>query len=368
MTVFANGLEVACKAQSNQVIAAFPDVCFTPPENPATPPGIPVPYPSFGMDSDTESGTGTVKIGGQNVTQKNKSYYSKTTGTEAGCAAKKNIITSVNRGKEYAHAWSGNVKMDGEPISRFTDISSNDHASPIGGTPPYPKVGKPKPAKFNCAKLKIKPYNKLKCPPGYEKEHTVEVQFFTAGGVRDMTLKCCEKYDDKKAPCICMKAKWIGGEGTKVKGKRHRKREGTGTTKWSGPVVGKGRYTPHYYKSAAARKWLSDNPNGKLDDFVDTCVNATVKEMDKPKIALKDRAAAAKCLKDANMKYLRDSMGKTADEVKNKKKCHGGCARAKAQAKQVQQTKKNMKKSVVTAADVEKYFTKPTVACTPGAC
>ena len=37
MTVFANGLEIACKAQSNKVIAAFPDVCFTPPENPATP-------------------------------------------------------------------------------------------------------------------------------------------------------------------------------------------------------------------------------------------------------------------------------------------------------------------------------------------
>ena len=35
MTVFANGLEVACKAQSNQVIAAFPYVCMTPPQSPA---------------------------------------------------------------------------------------------------------------------------------------------------------------------------------------------------------------------------------------------------------------------------------------------------------------------------------------------
>lgn len=36
--VFANGREIACKAGSGKTIAAFPDTCFTPPENPATPP------------------------------------------------------------------------------------------------------------------------------------------------------------------------------------------------------------------------------------------------------------------------------------------------------------------------------------------
>ncbi|GLS31132.1 protein of unknown function [Mesorhizobium albiziae] len=140
MAVFANGLHLACKAQSNKVIAAFPDTCFTPPQTPATPPGVPVPYPSFGMDSDTDQGTGTVKVGGKTITHKNKSYYTKTTGTEAGCAPKKNLITSVNRGKEYAHAWSGNVKADKEPVSRFSDMCTNDHASPTGGTPPQLKV------------------------------------------------------------------------------------------------------------------------------------------------------------------------------------------------------------------------------------
>lgn len=143
MTVFANGLEIACKAQANQVIAAFPYVCMTPPQTPATPPGVPVPYPTFGMDGDTDKGTSTVKIGGKTVTQKNKSYYTKCTGNEAGCAPKKNLITSVNRGKEYAHAWSGNVKMDAEPISRFSDLSSNDHASPTAGGGPSVKIGKP---------------------------------------------------------------------------------------------------------------------------------------------------------------------------------------------------------------------------------
>ena len=50
MTVFANGLEVSCKAQSSQIIAAFPYVAMTPPQTPATPPGVPVPYPTFASD------------------------------------------------------------------------------------------------------------------------------------------------------------------------------------------------------------------------------------------------------------------------------------------------------------------------------
>jgi Domain of unknown function (DUF4150) len=136
MTVFANGLEISCTAQANKVIAAFPDVCFTPPQTPATPPGVPIPYPSFAFDSDVKSGTGTVKIGGKTISHKNKSHRKRTTGTEAGCAPKKNVITSVNTGKDYAHAWSPNVKADKEPISRFVDICTNDHSSPNAGTGP----------------------------------------------------------------------------------------------------------------------------------------------------------------------------------------------------------------------------------------
>ena len=51
--VFANGRELACKAGSGKSICVFPDVCMTPPVNPATPPGVPVPYPNTGMASDT---------------------------------------------------------------------------------------------------------------------------------------------------------------------------------------------------------------------------------------------------------------------------------------------------------------------------
>lgn len=342
MTVYANGLEVACKAQANQVIAAFPYVCFTPPQTPATPPGVPVPYPTFGTDGDTDNGTSTVKIGGKTVTQKNKSYYTQCTGNEAGCAPKKNLITSVNRGKEYAHAWSGNVKMDGEPISRFSDISSNDHASPVAGGPPMAKVATATVATFTCDMLEIKPYKELTCPEGYEKEHTVEVQFFTAAGVRDLTLDCCKSYDEQDAPCVCMKAKWLAGEGDKAK------KAGIPTKK----IIGKKRKTPHNLKSADARNWLKDNPSGKLGDFTDTCVDSTVKNLDDPKIPPAVQSAATDCLKAANMEYLKKSTGKDEKQVKDKKACQGSCKKAKDQARLVQVAKKRLKKAAAKGATV----------------
>lgn len=141
MTVFANNLEVSCKAQANRVIASFPDVCMTPPETPATPPGVPVPYPNFGMDSDTDKGTGTVKIGGKTVNLKNESYFTKTTGDEAGCAAKKGVISSKNKGKAYSQAFSMNVKAESLNLTRFSDIQTDNHGSPPNVVP-WPKVGK----------------------------------------------------------------------------------------------------------------------------------------------------------------------------------------------------------------------------------
>src|SRR3954469_14440388 len=87
--IFANGREVACKAGSGKTICAMPDVCFTPPENPATPPGVPVPYPNTALASDTTDGSKTVMISDKEVMLKNKSHFKKSTGDEAGCAAKK---------------------------------------------------------------------------------------------------------------------------------------------------------------------------------------------------------------------------------------------------------------------------------------
>lgn len=128
--VYANNMEISCKAASGKTMCAMPDVCFTPPENPATPPGVPVPYPNTGLASDTTDGSTTVKISGQEVMLKNKSYFKRSTGDEAGCAAKKGVITSTNTGKVYFVAWSMDVKVEGENVVRHLDMTTGNHACP----------------------------------------------------------------------------------------------------------------------------------------------------------------------------------------------------------------------------------------------
>src|SRR5258708_20250244 len=114
--VYANGREVSCKAADGKAVASFPDVCCTPPQTPATPPGIPIPYPNTGMASDTTDGSRTVMISGQEVMLKNKSYFKKSSGDEAGNAPKKGVITTRNNGKVYFNPWSMDVNVEGEKI------------------------------------------------------------------------------------------------------------------------------------------------------------------------------------------------------------------------------------------------------------
>lgn len=139
-TVFANGMEVSCKAASGKTICAFPDVCFTPPQTPATPPGVPIPYPNTGLASDTTKGSKKVKIGCKEVGLKNKSHFKKSMGDEAGCAPKKGIITSNNRGKVYFNSWSMDVKIEGQNAVRHFDLTTNNHASMPGDTPTWPYI------------------------------------------------------------------------------------------------------------------------------------------------------------------------------------------------------------------------------------
>jgi 5-methylcytosine-specific restriction endonuclease McrA len=155
--VYANNMEVSCKSAAGKSICAFPDVCFTPPQTPATPPGVPIPYPNTGMASDTTSGSTSVKISGKEVMLKNKSYFKKSMGDEAGCAPKKGVMTSKNMGKVYFKAWSMDVKAEGENVVRHLDITTHNHASDGPNTPPMPHIdrmygpfGADKPCKAEC--------------------------------------------------------------------------------------------------------------------------------------------------------------------------------------------------------------------------
>lgn len=138
--VFANGQAIACKAGSGKTICAFPDVCFTPPETPATPPGVPIPYPNTAMISDMADGSKDVLICDEEICLEDASKISKSTGDEAGSAAKKGVVTSKNTGAAYFVAWSMDVVVEGKSVDRNLDMTTHNHASMPGNTPPYPFI------------------------------------------------------------------------------------------------------------------------------------------------------------------------------------------------------------------------------------
>lgn len=128
--VYANGDEIACKAGDGKVIAAFPDVCLTPPTPPAGP--IPVPYPDTSFSKDMKEGSKTVQIKGEEVMLKDASFYATSPlGDEAATKGQgAGVVTHVITGKTYFVAWSMDVKFEGQNVDRHTDMTTSNHASP----------------------------------------------------------------------------------------------------------------------------------------------------------------------------------------------------------------------------------------------
>jgi len=136
--VYANGRELACKAGAGKAIAAMPDVCMTPPQTPATPPGVPIPYPNNTQASDSDKGSKKVKISGKEVTLKG-SNFKKSTGDEAGSAPMKGVVTQTNKGKGVPASNSQDVKIEGDNAVRHLDMQTNNHQGDApGATPPWP--------------------------------------------------------------------------------------------------------------------------------------------------------------------------------------------------------------------------------------
>ena len=238
-TVYANTQEIACKVSDGKSICAAPDVCFTPPQTPATPPGVPIPYPNTGMASDTTDGSTTVLIGGEMIMMKNSSCFKKSTGDEAGSAPKKGVVTSQITGKVYFTAWSMDVMVEGANVPRNLDLTSHNHASEPGNSmvtafiaskttgqekscadekkdcdkcsesPAHPKGGKncsdACKAALSCCLVAKKDDKKKCCNPDTTGHHLVEVHCFTATGGRagGNRLQGFEDYRDRNAPCVC---------------------------------------------------------------------------------------------------------------------------------------------------------------------
>jgi hypothetical protein len=138
--VFANMREIACKASGGKSICAFPDVCFTPPQAPPTPPGVPIPYPNTAQASDTSKGTKKVKVNNKEVMLKDTSSLKTSVGNEAGNTPKKGLLTSKKKGKAYFNSWSMDVKFEGKNVVRHLDLTTHNHGSKPGNTPPWPYI------------------------------------------------------------------------------------------------------------------------------------------------------------------------------------------------------------------------------------
>ncbi len=134
--VYANGREISCKSADSRSICAFPDVCLSPPSPPAGP--IPIPYPNTAFASDTTEGSKTVKISGQEVMLKDRSYFKKSTGDEAATQSLgMGVVSHKIQGKAYFVSWSMNVKAEGENVVRHLDLTTHNHLmTKPGNTPP----------------------------------------------------------------------------------------------------------------------------------------------------------------------------------------------------------------------------------------
>jgi uncharacterized Zn-binding protein involved in type VI secretion len=130
--VFANGMEIAHKAGDGKVIAAFPDVCLSPPSPPAGP--VPIPYPNTSMASDLQSGSKKVMIGGKPLALKGQSYFATSPlGDEAATRSfGGGVVSHSITGKTYFQAASMDVTVEGKAVCRHLDITTSNHASEPG--------------------------------------------------------------------------------------------------------------------------------------------------------------------------------------------------------------------------------------------
>jgi hypothetical protein len=200
-------MTIACKAADGKTVAAFPDVCFTPPLTPATPPGVPIPYPNTAMASDTTDGSKTVMISGKEVMLKDKSYFKTSTGDEAGSAPKKGVVTSKIKGKANFIAWSMDVKFEGENVPRHLDLTGHNEASQPPNTPPWAYLDSMTAAELaNCATLHKEVEEK--CGKHIRKNTYSTGRVNRAGAMKDM---CNDEKCTKASQCMLVE---YGGSGS----------------------------------------------------------------------------------------------------------------------------------------------------------
>ncbi len=125
--VYANSRSIAAKVADGKAGPCFPDVCHSPPAPAKI--GIPLPYPNTAYAKHTANGSATVFIKGQEIMQRDKSFFSTSTGNEPATQAfKKGTVTNVIKGRCYFKSWSMNVFVEGYNVCRHLDMTTHNHA------------------------------------------------------------------------------------------------------------------------------------------------------------------------------------------------------------------------------------------------
>lgn len=133
--VYANGNAISGKGTAGKVVAAFPDVCMSPPSPPAGP--LPIPYPASSFSTDLQKGSKQVKVDGKPIALKNQSHFkSSPLGNEAATNSfGAGVVSHKITGKTFFAAWSMDVKAEGKNVCRHLDLTTSNHGSPANGGP-----------------------------------------------------------------------------------------------------------------------------------------------------------------------------------------------------------------------------------------
>jgi hypothetical protein len=153
--------------------------------------------------SDTADGSKSVKIGDSEVMLKDKSNFKKCSGDEAATKSLgQGVITHTIGGKVFFAAWSMDVEFEGENVVRHLDMTTSNHASPLGNqSAPWPQIEKMFTTSGGKCEgmdgLKLQAY-KDECPKKGGKKRTGH--HLIPGRCSRIT----KNYSHQKAPVICV--------------------------------------------------------------------------------------------------------------------------------------------------------------------
>ena len=288
----------------------------SPPTPPAGP--VPIPYPNTAMASDTDNGSKTVQIGGDEVMLKDQSTFKKSTGDEAATKSLgMGVVTAQIQGKAAFVAWSMDVKFEGQNVPRHLDLMGHNESSDPPNTPPWAYLDSmtgPEAAK--CATLKKDVEEK--CGKHVRNNTYSTGRVNRAGAMKDM---CKDEECQKASECMLVE---YGG---------------SGSPNCCPGTTGHHLVPVHCFMPPGARKAggdpYGDWPNYDCDKAPTVCVEGGSKELEHGELHEKFDAAEDDHMDGGqagswSYSEARDEAAKSLKEVKST--CDEDCTRAQLDA------------------------------------